>query len=109
MDYSIFQDRLRQLMESRGLNNKALADEVNITTAALSRYLTGHRTPDLKYVVKLAEYFGVSVDWILGINGDRYEVLPQEIQDIAYLYSLANPDDRRVVHAVLDKYKTSKE
>lgn len=109
MDYSTFQTRLKQLMESRGLNNKALADEVNITTAALSRYQTGHRTPDLKYVVKLSEYFGVSIDWLLGVNDERYETLPQEIQDIAYLYSLATPDDRRVVHAVLDKYNKPKE
>lgn len=109
MDYSIFQSRLKALMESRGLNIKALADDVNITTAALSRYLSGNRTPDLRYVVKLSEYFGVSIDWILGINGDRYEVLPQEIQDIAYLYSLATPDDRRVVQVVLNKYKKTEE
>lgn len=109
MDYSIFQTRLKQLMDSRGLNNKSLADDVNITTAALSRYLTGHRTPDLKYVVKLSEYFGVSIDWLLGINDDRYEVLPQEIQEIAYLYSLADSDDRKVVQAVLNKYKRIKE
>lgn len=109
MDYSIFQTRLKQLMDSRGLNNKSLADDVNITTAALSRYLTGHRTPDLKYVVKLAEYFGVSVDWLIGINDDRYEVLPQDIQEIAYLYSLADSDDRKVVQAVLNKYKRIKE
>lgn len=109
MDYSIFQSRLKQLMESRGLNNKALADAVNITTATLSRYLSGNRTPDLPYVVKLSEFFGVSIDWMLGINGDRYEVLPQEIQDVAYLYSLADSDDRRVVQAVLNKYKKVKE
>lgn len=109
MDYSIFQSRLKQLMESRGLNNKALADAVNITTATLSRYLSGNRTPDLPYVVKLSEFFGVSIDWMLGINGDRYEVLPQEIQDVAYLYSLADPDDRKVVQAVLNKYKKVKE
>lgn len=109
MDYSTFQIRLKQLMESRGLNNKALADAVNITTATLSRYLTGHRSPDLPYVVKLSEFFGVSVDWMLGINGDRYEVLPQEIQDVAYLYSLASTDDRTVIQAVLNKYKKTKE
>lgn len=109
MDYSIFQARLKQLMESRGLNNRALADEVNITTAALSRYLTKERTPDLKYIVKLSDYFGVSVDWLLGLNDDRYEILTPEIQEVAYLYSLADADDRRVVQAVLNKYKKVKE
>lgn len=109
MDYSIFQSRLEALMESRGYNIQTLSAEVNITTAALSRYLSGKRTPDLRYVVKLAEYFGVSIDWLLGLNGDKYEVLPQEIQDFAYLYSLATPDDRRVVQVILNKYRKTEE
>ena len=109
MDYSIFRERLKQLMASRGLNNKGLADGVNITTATMSRYLSGHRTPELPYVVKLSEFFGVSIDWLVGVNEDRYDALPQDIQDFIYLYSLANEDDRRVVRAVLDKYKQFKE
>lgn len=105
MDYSIFQERLKQLMDSRGLNINALADAVGFTPPTISRYLSGVRTPDLSYVIKLSELFDVSIDWLIGLNGDRYEILPQDIQDIVFLYSLASPDDRMVIHAVLSKYK----
>jgi len=106
MDYSAFQERLKALMDSRGYGIKALADKMNITSATLSRYLSGNRSPDLPYVVKLAEFFGVSIDWILGINDDRYETLPQEIREVSQLYYLATEDDRKVVQAVLNKYKS---
>ena len=59
----------------------------------------------LKYVVRLARYFGVSVDWLLGLSNDRYEALPAEVREFATLYALASPDDRTIVETVLKKYR----
>ena len=108
MDYTIFKEHLRQLMYSRGLSAKALATDINVTPATLSRYLSGNRAPDLPYVVKISQYFNVSIDWLLGINGDQFDVMPKEVQEVAELYQLAAPHDRKVVQAVLDKYKERK-
>ena len=105
VDYSIFQKNLRDLIESRGKMVYEVAEETGISKISLSRYLNNHREPDLKYVVALAQYFNVSVDWLLGINGDKFDVLPPEIQEIVHLFSLASPDDRRVIEAVLGKYR----
>ena len=99
-DYSVFRERLRRLFEGRGMTIKDFSEEIEISSVTMSRYLAGTRVPDLPYVVKIAEHFGVSIDWLLGVNGDQFDV-----QEIANLYSLANEDDRRVVHAVLAKYK----
>lgn len=104
MDFTCFQENLKRLMSSRNFSMKALSDEVGITSATISRYLSGNRTPDLQQIIKIAEYFNVSIDWLLGINGDKFDIMPKEIQDIAHLYTLANLDDRRVVQAVLHKY-----
>ena len=57
-------------------------------------------------MVKLAEFFGVSIDWILGIDDDRYEKMSPEIREVSQLYCLATDDDRKVIQAVLNKYKT---
>lgn len=107
-DYSIFKEHLQQLIQTRNLSAKALGEEINVTPATLSRYLSGNRTPDLPYVVKLAQYFNVSIDWLLGLNGDKFDVMPKEVQEIAELYQLSSLQDRRVVQAVLDKYKERK-
>ena len=96
---------LRDLIESRGLYSKDIAAEINVSTPTLSRYLQGVREPELKYVVRLARYFGVSVDWLLGLSNDRYEALPAEVREFATLYALASPDDRTIVETVLKKYR----
>ncbi len=108
VDYTTFQKNLRDLIESRGKTARELADDVNISHVTISRYLNGHREPDLKYVMLLAQYFDVSIDWLLGFNGDKFDVLPPAIQEFATLYSLASPDDRKVVEAVLNKYREEK-
>lgn len=105
MDYTIFRENLQSLIETRSSSLKALSEEIKVTPATLSRYLSGQRTPDLPYVVKIATFFNVSIDWLLGLNGDKFDVLPKEVQQIANLYQLASPDDRRVVQAVLAKYQ----
>lgn len=105
MDFSIFRSRLQELMDSRGLSMKALAEQINMTPATVSRYLSSDRTPDLAYVARLAEHFGVSIDWMLGFDDDKYAPLPKEHQELINLYSMATPDDRRVVQAVLSKYR----
>lgn len=108
MDNTIFREHLRHLLQTRNLSMKAFGEELNVTPAALSRYLSVDRTPDLPYIVKIASYFSVSIDRLLGLNGDKYDIMPVEVQEIADLYQMASPQDRRVVQAVLDKYKERK-
>lgn len=109
MDFTIFKSNLRSLMSARGFSNLSFSEEVGIPAPTISRYLTGDRTPDLAYVVKIAHYFNVSIDWLLGFNGDKFDIMPQEVQDVATRYSLASPDDRKVIQAVLQKYNSKRE
>ena len=97
LDFTAFKKNLRDLIESRGLYAKDIAAEINVSTPTLSRYLQGVREPELKYVVRLARYFGVS--------NDRYEAVPTEVREFATLYALASPDDRTIVETVLKKYR----
>lgn len=90
LDFTAFKKNLRDLIESRGLYAKDIAAEINVSTPTLSRYLQGVREPELKYVVRLARYFGVSVDWLLGLSNDRYEAVPTEVREFATLYALAS-------------------
>ena len=109
MDLTVFQRNLKQLLEARNLTGQSFADEIGIPSATVYRYLNGDRTPDLAYLVKICSFFSVSLDWILGLSGDIYDVMPKELQEIANRYSLASPDDRRVIQAVLRKYNQATE
>ncbi|MBR4212127.1 MAG: helix-turn-helix transcriptional regulator, partial [Oscillibacter sp.] len=62
--------RIKEARMARGLSQKDFAAIVNIAPNTLSQYETGKREPDLKTLSKLADYFGVSVDYLLG-RGER--------------------------------------
>lgn len=106
MDFTAFRQNLTNLMESRGYSsNNSLSADLGVPAATISRWKTGDRAPDLEYVIRLAEFFGVSIDWLLGFEQDRYSTLPQDVQKLLKQYALASADDRTVIKAVLAKYK----
>lgn len=104
IDFTAFRARFQRLFESRGLSISRLSDELGISTPTLVRYISGERTPDLAYVARISEYFDVSIDWLLGLDHDLSKAFPKDVAEIAALYSIASNDDRKVVHAVLDRY-----
>ena len=60
---------IRILREQKGLTQRALADNVLVSFQAISAWERGLSVPDLENAVRLAEYFGVSVDALLTQNG----------------------------------------
>lgn len=97
-----FRDRLRELIEGHGYQLIDIAFNTGISSSALSRYLSAQRLPDMKYVLVLCRFFGVSADWLLGIS----ETTPKnETPELVRLYNCASQDDKAVVDAVLKKYK----
>ena len=60
-------DKLKTLRNKRGLSQQQVAYDLNITQQAYSRYELG-RDPDIRILKALAEYYGVSTDYLLGID-----------------------------------------
>ena len=59
-------NRIRELRKNRKLTMKSLGKILEVSEAAISHYETNKRQPDQNTLIKLAEYFGVTVDYILG-------------------------------------------
>ena len=55
-----FARQLKSLIESKGLNQRILADRINTTEATISRYTAGVRTPNIETAVEIAGVLGVS-------------------------------------------------
>lgn len=64
-------DRLRNLRNEKDLTQQDLADFLGITRPAYTAYESGRRQPDNETLSKLADFFGVSVDYLLGRTNIR--------------------------------------
>ncbi|MBE6536842.1 MAG: helix-turn-helix transcriptional regulator [Ruminococcaceae bacterium] len=57
--------RLKTLRKSRGISQLKLALDLNMNQNSISRYETGEREADYATLIKFANYFGVSIDYLL--------------------------------------------
>lgn len=58
--------RLRDVRKERGISQLKLAMDLNMTQNTISRYETCTREADYKTLIIFADYFDVSVDYLLG-------------------------------------------
>ena len=58
--------RLKELRKKKGISQLRLATELNTTQNTISRYETGEREPGIDELIKIADYFNVSVDYLVG-------------------------------------------
>ena len=61
--------QLRILRKNKGLSMKELGAAVGLAESTISLYETGKRQPDNDTMLRLADFFGVSIDYLLGRNG----------------------------------------
>lgn len=113
-DISQIGSNIRAFREKKGLTQRALADSVLVSFQAISAWERGLSVPDLENAVRLAEYFGVSVDALLsqsgqelyvGINGDstQTEFVLFDTTGIVKRVERqegANPNDRGIEHSI---------
>jgi transcriptional regulator with XRE-family HTH domain len=75
---STFGNRFKELRFEKRLTQQELADDFNkkyhytFGKPAISQYENDKRTPELDALLKFADYFGVSVDYLLGRNDVKY-------------------------------------
>ena len=67
--------RLRELREKKRLSQQQLADWLGLTRSSISNYENNTQTPPADTLVRLADIYGVSVDYLLGVKNDRKRVL----------------------------------
>ena len=85
-------NRLKQVRLSKGLNQKELAEALNLSQAAISGYETGKYDPGMKIWKMIADYFDIKKENPTGVPDEVYKVakefmeLPPDAQAEARSY-----------------------
>ncbi|WP_162257644.1 helix-turn-helix domain-containing protein, partial [Ligilactobacillus equi] len=65
------ENRIKELRKKKGLTLKQLSEKVGISNPTLSRYEKGTRNPKIENWHKLANFFGVTVEYLQGQGNDN--------------------------------------
>ena len=57
--------RLKEIRKSKGISQIKLAIDLNTNQNTISRYETGEREPGINELIKIADYFNVSIDYLV--------------------------------------------
>ncbi len=63
-------ERLIELKESKNLLQKDIAKSINLSLRSYQRYEYGEREPTSSILIKIADYFNVSLDYLVGRSDD---------------------------------------
>jgi len=105
-----FGKNLRNLREKRGIERKSLAQIFDMPYNTLKNYENDEREPGHKFLVKVAQFFEVSTDFLLDNNIDELKAssphfdnieLSKEVLEVACAYSSASLHDKNTVRYVL--------
>ena len=81
-----FGEKLRELMKSNNMTQKELADKLNVKRGSVSNWITNRRCPDAETIVRIADNFDVTVDFLLkDTNSNELMKIKNDINEMKNL------------------------
>lgn len=74
---------LLTLRKEKGVTQKDLAEYLQISRQAYANYEAGNRSPDFETLIKISEYFDVTVDYLLGKDTKPQKEKPTEYSELS--------------------------
>lgn len=80
-----FKDRLKYLIENVSINNQQvtpyrIGKDTTVSRVSIENYLSGKQTPSIEKATIIAQYFNISVNWLLTGEGEIMRVEQQAIK-----------------------------
>lgn len=102
-----FGKRLKKIRKKSGLSQETLAKELGISKSALSYYENGERVPDIIFLEKVAHYYNISLDYMLGfsdaMNPEKSSIVDKTGLSEETIDTLMNEFDDGYISNILDK------
>lgn len=106
-----FSENLSRLRKEKGIKQEALANDMKVSRQTVSKWENGTAMPDLKKLTAIAEYFGITMDELLGFtspSGEKNEGINDYTKAyVNELISLENAESNRKIDEIKGKWKTS--
>lgn len=100
---------LKKLRSEKSISQHALADIIGISQQSINKYENHNIEPDISTLIVMADYFGVSIDYLVGrtdaptSNTTTYHLNPAEVSLINGYRSL-NETEKTCIDVLIDTY-----
>ena len=96
---------IKLLRKERGITQKQAAEDLGVSQALLSHYEKGIRECGLDFVVRVADYYNVSCDYLLGRSAERNGMMlnaddlpnPDKMKDNVYHGSVLPTMNKKLI------------
>ena len=96
--------RLKDLRDSQGLSQEAVADKIGVTRTAYVKYETGASKP-VRKLQELARLFNVTTDYLLGRESESASEMTREEQRLLTDYNSLTAEGKQTLQNVLSGLK----
>lgn len=102
---------LKVLREEAGITQKQLADSIGVSQQSINKYENHNIEPDIATLIRIAEYFNTSVDYVVGHSEIRRKIeitrayeLNQDESEIIECYRQLSGKQKRCVSIVMESF-----
>lgn len=89
---------IKSLRTQRGITQETLANRIGVAPQSVSKWERGEGYPDITFLMPLAEYFGVSLDTLMGIDMEKTEQhISEKIREIEHLRHLGKHEEKNAI------------
>lgn len=107
--------KIKELREEKGLSQLEVAKGIDTSQRNIGRWETGANEPSSSFVLKLANFFNVSTDYLLGVDSDYVSATSRET-DLTYdefklvkMYRVLSERDKNFISDVFNRLITPEE
>ena len=103
--------RLKSLRERANVSQRALAEHLGISQQSINKYENHGIEPDIETLIQIAEYFNVSVDYLIGhsetsLLAEPVSNIQLSVSELKLInsYRKLDPNERQSILYVIDNY-----
>lgn len=75
-------DNLKLLREEAHISQKALAEAIGVSQQSINKYENHNIEPDIETLIRIADHFDTSVDYLIGHTGIRHKIEPVQAWEL---------------------------
>ena len=109
-------ENLKALREEAAISQKQLAEAIGVSQQSINKYENHNIEPDIETMIRIADYFDTSVDYLIGHGTLRHKLeavtpyeLNQEESAVMDSYRKLSRKQRNCIQTVIESYHSEKE